>query len=142
MVSCRTLGLLLCVAEQQKIFLCWEISRLSISTKETNKIRGGLKIGQDACFITTSLYYREPKPELFECFQIGTDEPHIIPIKRGDKVVMNVFCFGNLRTYKKEFAIVMGWRKTGRKRKQAALLSILIFCTYSILGLRYGFPLF
>ncbi|WP_430933521.1 ArnT family glycosyltransferase [Saccharicrinis sp. 156] len=67
--------------------------------KRTNTIRGGVSLGGDACYITTSLYYREPKPELAPYFENAIETPDIIPIKRGKKVVMNVFIwyFNNLQ---------------------------------------------
>ncbi len=75
---------------QKKLFVLGGIKAQHIY-KRINGIRGGVVLGNDACFITTSLYYREPNKELKNSFEDYDEEPLLIPIKRGNKVVMNVF---------------------------------------------------
>ena len=59
--------------------------------KKTNLLREGIRIGQDACYITTSLHYREPNNELYTFFEQHDKEPTVIPIYRNGKKAMNVF---------------------------------------------------
>ncbi|WP_075591059.1 ArnT family glycosyltransferase [Labilibacter marinus] len=59
--------------------------------KKINHLRGGISIGQDACFITTSLYHKEPKPELADYFKNYTKEPKVISIERAGKKALNVY---------------------------------------------------
>ncbi len=75
----------------QKQLLVWGDIKAQHIYKRTNVIRGGIQVGQDACFITTSLYYREPKPELTTHFEEVDKEPTVLTVQRGGKEVMYVF---------------------------------------------------
>lgn len=57
-----------------------------------NKIRGGLPVGTDAYYLTTSIHYREPN-DFYRHFFRTIEPAATLPIYRSGKLVKNVFVF-------------------------------------------------
>ena len=58
--------------------------------RKINALRGDVPLGANACYITTSHYYRPPEQELLDRFE-KISEPEIITVQKNGKPAVNVF---------------------------------------------------